>query len=99
MKIEPFKIKSRVWEWEGKGSWHFVTIDLKTSKQIKAEYTFPKRGFGSIPVNVVINSSRWKTSIFPEKTGTYLLPIKKAIRAEQEISKGDTIEFILELLL
>ena len=98
MKIEPFKIKSRVWEWEGKGAWHFVTIDLKTSKQIKNEYTFPKRGFGSIPVNVTVNSSLWKTSIFPEKEGTYLLPVERSIREEQGIKKGDTIEFKLELI-
>lgn len=98
MKIEPFKVKARVWEWEGKGSWHFVTIDKKTSKQIRDEYTFPRRGFGSIPVNVSINSSHWKTSIFPEKEGTYLLPIKKSIRAEQNIKKGNTIKFTIELI-
>jgi hypothetical protein len=99
MKIEPFTIKARVWEWEGKGAWHFVTIDKKTSKQIKDEYIFPKRGFGSIPVNVRIKSTRWKTSIFPEKEGTSLLPLKRSVREEQEIKKGDTIEFELELIL
>lgn len=85
MKIEPFLIKSRVWEWEGKGAWHFVTIDKKTSKQIKDEYTFPRRGFGSIPVNVGVGKICWKTSIFPEKEGTYLLPIKKSVREEESI--------------
>lgn len=99
MKIEPFEINGRVWEWEGKGAWHFVTIDPKTSKQIKDEYHYPKRGFGSIPVNVTLNSSLWKTSIFPEKEGTYLLPIKKSIRAQQGIQKGDTIKFTLEILV
>ena len=98
MKIEPFLIKSRVWEWEGKGAWHFVTIDKNTSKQIKDEYTFPKRGFGSIPVNVRVGKTRWKTSIFPEKEGTYLLPIKKSVRTEQNIRKGDTIKFELEVI-
>jgi|SRR3989344_5841462 len=99
MKTEPFNIKSRVWEWEGKGSWHFVTIGKKTSKQIKDEYTFPKRGFGSIPVSVRIKSTRWKTSIFPEKEGTYLLPLKRSVREAQNIKKGDNIEFELELIL
>ena len=41
----------------------------------------------------------WKTFIFPEKEGTYLLPIKKLVRAEQKIKKGDAIEFELELIL
>lgn len=67
MKSEPFLIKSRVWEWEGKGAWHLVTIDKNTSKQIKNEYTFPRRGFGSIPVTVKVGKTCWKTSIFPEK--------------------------------
>jgi len=98
MRIEPFLIEARVWEWEGKGSWHFATIDKKTSKQIKDEYTFPRRGFGSIRVKVRIGASIWKTSIFPEKEGTYLLPIKKSIRMEQNIKKGDTIKFELEII-
>lgn len=99
MKIEPFEIKSRVWEWEGKGAWHFVTIDKSTSKQIKDEYTFPKRGFGSIPVNVTLGLSKWKTSIFPEKEGTYLLPIKKSVRKTENIQKGDTIKFTIDLII
>jgi len=98
MKGEPFTIKARVWLWQGDSPWHFVTIDIKTSRQIKDEYTFPRRGFGSIPVNVRIKNTRWKTSIFPEKGRTYLLPLKKSVREAENIKVGDTIEFELELI-
>ena len=40
-----------------------------------------RRGFGSVRVSATTGVTTWKTSIFPDgKTGTYLLPVKKAVR-------------------
>lgn len=97
MKASIFNISSRVWEWKGKGSWHFVTIEKVDADEIKKDWPWPRKGFGSIPVQVTLGKSVWKTSIFPEKGGSYLLPIKKSVRIAEEISKGDTIEFKLEV--
>lgn len=91
-------IQSRLWEWEGKGSWHFVTIEKSQADIIKQDWHWPRKGFGSIPVRVKIGSTEWQTSIFPEKAGSYLLPIKKTVRITEEISKGDTIKFNLEVI-
>lgn len=88
---DPHKITARVWEWEGKGSWHFVTIEKSQADSIKQDWHWPSRGFGSIPVQVKIGNSHWQTSIFPEKGGTYLLPIKKSIRVHEGVKKGDTL--------
>lgn len=79
MRNEKHLVQSRVWEWQGKGAWHFATISKEDSDEIKKDWVWPRKGFGSIPVNVVIGNTSWKTSIFPEKEGSYLLPIKKRL--------------------
>lgn len=91
-------IKARVWEWQGKGSWHFVTIEKDDGQKIKKDYIWPRRGFGSIPVTVTAGKTVWKTSIFPEKEGTFLLPIKKEVRVKEGITIGDTISIEIEVI-
>jgi hypothetical protein len=84
-------VKARVWEWEGKGAWHFITIEKEQGQQIKNDWHWPRKGFGSIPVNVTLGSSIWRTSVFPEKGGAYLLPLKKDVREKEGVKLGDTI--------
>ena len=47
-------------------------------------------GWGVIPVEATIGGVTFKTSLFP-KDGTYLLPVKAAVRRKAEITAGDTI--------
>lgn len=98
MKIEPFTVKAKVWLYEGDSPWHFVTIDKKTSGDIKKEYPFPRRGFGSIPVNITIGKTTWRTSIFPERAGTYVLPLKKEVRNKENIAAGDQVKITFEII-
>jgi len=89
---EPHIINARVWEWEGKGSWHFITIEKPQSQEIKKDWHWPTKGFGSIPVIVTLGTSTWKTSVFPGKGGSYLLPLKKAVRDKEGIKIGNQIK-------
>lgn len=84
-------IKTRVWEWEGKGAWHFITINKIQGQEIKNDWHWPKKGFGSIPVKVTLGTSTWQTSVFPEKGGSYLLPLKKEIREKEGVKLGDSV--------
>lgn len=68
-----FTFKSEVWLWQGKAAWHFITFPLELSEDIKAFSEGPRRGFGSVRVKVTIGKTRWTTSIFPEKKGTYYI--------------------------
>lgn len=95
---QPHLIKARVWEWEGKGAWHFVTIKKGQGQEIKKDWHWPRKGFGSIPVSVTIGHTSWKTSIFPEKGETYVLPLKKEVRAKEGVSIGKIIELQLQVL-
>lgn len=97
MRNEPHFIKARVWVWQGDSPWHFITIEKDKAKQIVKDYHWPRRGFGSIPVVVKIGKTEWKTSIFPERGGSYLLPLKKGVRKIENIKVGQTIK--LELIV
>lgn len=98
MKSEEHIIKSRVWIWQGDSPWHFATIEKEDADEIKKDWPWPRRGFGAIPVNVSVGKTIWKTSIFPEKGGTYLLPIKKRVRESEKIGVGDTIELTIQVV-
>ena len=57
-----------------------------------------RRGFGSVKVTVTLGGSRWQTSLFPNKDGSWFLPIKKPVRVAETLEDGDEIEVELELL-
>lgn len=93
-----YKVRSKVVPYPGMGAWHFLYVDTKQSAIIRAKHHVKKAGFGSIRVAVALGKSKWKTSIFPDKhSGTYLLPIKKQIRAAEGIDAGDTVSFTLTI--
>ncbi|OGG57819.1 hypothetical protein A2853_04135 [Candidatus Kaiserbacteria bacterium RIFCSPHIGHO2_01_FULL_55_17] len=80
------------------GAWHFVHVDKAQSAKIKEKYAGPRRGFGAVRVSVKIGKTTWQTSIFPDKrSGTYLLPLKAAVRRAEGIFEGETITFTLEI--
>lgn len=100
MKHTQYKIKANVWLYPGKSAWHFITIPQDISEDIKNLFGDRARGWGSLPVEVSIGSSVWKTSIFPDKkAGAYLLPLKASIRKEENIQAKDIISFLLEIMV
>jgi hypothetical protein len=98
MKGLTYKFKTKVWLWPGENPWHFVTIEKEDAVEIKKEEPWPRKGFGSIPVKVTVGKTTWKTSIFPEKKGTYLLPIKKEVRDKEKLTVGSKVTISLEVL-
>lgn len=98
--MEPYEItfKAKVWIYEGPTPWYFITVPEKESAELKKIFGAFHRGWGSIPVSVTIGASSWKTSIFWEKKGTYILPIKKEIRRAENIGNGSlaTINLLIE---
>ena len=90
-----------IWLWsEGKGSWHFFTIPSDDAIEIRLETAASgvRRGFGSVKVEASINGVAWHTSIFPQKSGGYILPIKADVRRRAGIGGGDEVSVSLELL-
>jgi hypothetical protein len=78
--------------------WHFVTLPEDISEDIKQHFGGIKRGWGSIPVKVSIDSVQWETSIFPDKKlNSYLLPIKADVRKKANVAADDLITLQIEV--
>ena len=92
------------WPTEKYGDMGYMTISGEAAEAIGAhEFTRRlelgrRRGFGSVKVEVEIGDSRWSTSVFPQKTGGWFLPVKKAICRAEGLKTGDDIAVRLDLL-
>jgi len=88
-----------LWLWTGEGgSWHFITVPEHLTGEIRAESLARRGGFGSVRVEATINGVCWRTSVFPQKSGGYILPVKKEVRCNAGIAVGDEVELRLELI-
>lgn len=87
-----------LWLWSGEGGrWHFFTVPEDQSDEIRAQAFEARRGFGSVRVEARIGGVAWRTSVFPQKSGGYILPVKADVRRKAGISAGDEVTVELEL--
>ena len=79
---------AEVWLWKADASWHFLTLPEDVADEIE-DMAVNRGGFGSVRVEVTIGSSTWRTSIFPSKEAeSFVLPLKKAVRAAEGLEEG-----------
>ena len=93
------RLTAPLWLWSGdNGSWHFVTVPEELSGEFRAQSLAQRGGFGSVRVEARIGDVTWRTSVFPQKSGGYILPVKAEVRRRAGIAAGDDVELELELL-
>jgi hypothetical protein len=98
-RIGTFEFSAPLWQYPGADGWHFVSVPAEISDDITDLTASIRRGFGSVRVAVTVGSTAWRTSIFPDrKTGTYLLPMKKAVRTDEHLVTGADVEAQLEIV-
>lgn len=93
--------EAELWNWRARraDSWTFVSLPTDVSEEIRELSGPPRRGFGSLRVQVTVGDSTWATSIFPDKERScYVLPVKRAIREAESIEAGDVATVRIELL-
>jgi hypothetical protein len=88
-----------LWLWSSESaSWHFITVPEEVSGEIRAESLARRGGFGSVRVEATIGDVTWRTSVFRQKNGGYILPVKADVRCRAGIAAGDEVELSLEIL-
>jgi hypothetical protein len=90
--------RASVWRYEGAGAWHFVTLPRQTAERVLAAGEARGRPWGAVRVSARIGRTRWQTSLFRDrKRESYLLPIKSAVRLQEQLRPGEEIDVFLRL--
>jgi hypothetical protein len=89
-----------LWQWMARrDEWFFVSVPEGMSDEITARSEGLTGGFNSVPVQVTIGRTSWRTSIFPGGDGRYSLPLKKSVRIAEGIDRDSMVEVTIELRL
>jgi hypothetical protein len=87
-----------VWFWKGPAPWYFVTVPPDHARSLREILSTVTYGWGMIPVSARIGDTEWTTAMWP-KDGSYILPIKSAVRKAEKLEEGDTVRARLEMLI
>lgn len=94
--MEPLVFSAEVIEWRGPAPFIYARIPPEISAEIARFKRLASYGWGVIPVLAEIGGMRFATSLFPRE-GTYLLPLKLAIRRPLGIAVGDRLAIRLTI--
>ncbi|WP_265570745.1 DUF1905 domain-containing protein [Sphingomicrobium nitratireducens] len=86
-----------LFKWPG-GNWYFVRLPEEAAIEARFESGGLRGGFGSIKVAARVGLTEWRTSIFPEKeSGSFLLPMKAAVRHAESLTEGEAVDVRLDV--
>lgn len=85
-----------MWFWRGPSPYHFVTVPEDESAALQAASALVTYGWGMIPAEARIGSTRWTTSLFP-KDGAYVVPLKDVVRKAESIDVDETVTLRLSV--
>jgi len=95
-----YEFSAPLWQWMARrDEWFFVSVPDEQSDEIAARSEGLTGGFNSVPVQVTIGRTTWRTSIFPGGDGRYSLPLKKSVRAAEKVERDSIVDVVLELRL
>jgi hypothetical protein len=89
--VPGWRFQSQVIEWRGPAPYFYAPVPAAVAAEIAAVKRQASYGWGVIPVNAEIAGVAFETSLFP-KDGTYLLPLKDAVRRRVGVTVGDKVE-------
>ncbi|MFD3403585.1 DUF1905 domain-containing protein [Kribbella sp. NPDC058693] len=96
--MSTYRFSAPLWQHPGEGSWYFVAVPEQISDDIADLTEGRRKGFGSVRVSVTVGGSTWQTSLFPSKSGSYVLPVKKLVRVAERLAEGAPVEAQLDLV-
>ncbi|MBV2186848.1 MAG: DUF1905 domain-containing protein [Rhizobium sp.] len=97
--MEAWDFEGELFEYSGKGSWHFVTLPADVGFAIRCLTESRRSGWGMVAVTAEIRGIAFQTSLFPDKvSSSYLLPVKAAVRKAAGVKAGDSLAVRLSFL-
>lgn len=90
------KFKAEVIYWRGPSPFYFVRVPEKEATAISKIASQVTYGWGVIPADITIDGDTFYTALFP-KDGSYLVPLKKAVRDNLKIELGDLVNLIVAI--
>jgi hypothetical protein len=94
--VVEFDAELWIWDARREDTWTFVSLPAEVAEELAPRQ---RRGFGSRRVRVTVGGSTWTTSVFPDSArGSYVLPIKRAVREAEGLDTGDTATVTVEFL-
>jgi hypothetical protein len=84
------EFSGEVWFCRGPSPYHFVTVPEDESAELQAMSAQVSYGWGMVPVEARIGSTRWTTSLW-RRNGGYVVPLKDLVRKAERIDVGDTV--------
>jgi hypothetical protein len=94
-----YSFRAELWLYPGEAGWHFITLPREVAEELRDDSAPFAKAFGSVKVTACIAGQRWSTSVVPDAaSGSYLLPVKKAVRTAAGLAAGDAadVELVLE---
>ena len=82
--------------WRGPSPFFFLKTPEKEAIAIKAISNKASYGWGVIPSEVTIGSIEFYTALIP-KDGSYLVPLKKAVRESTRIDLGSKVKVVIRI--
>ncbi len=82
--------RGEIFQWRGPSPFHFVRVPDDEADRLHHVAGVVTYGWGMIPVQARIGRTTWTTSLFP-KDGSYLVPLKDAIRRAERLGVGDVV--------
>ncbi|WP_428687140.1 DUF1905 domain-containing protein [Roseibium sp.] len=102
--LDQMDFSGELWLHKGQGGWTFITLPPDCADQIRFVTGSSKgksggKAWGMIKVRARIGSTKWDTTIWPDKaSGSFLLPVKAAVRKAEKIGAGDRVDVALTVL-
>lgn len=96
MALPGWRFEATVIEWRGPAPFYYAPVPAVIAGEIAAIKKRASYGWGVIPVRAEIAGVAFETSLFP-KDGTYLLPLKDAVRRRVGVTVDDTVHVTMAI--
>ena len=90
------EFSGEIWYWRGPAPYYFVTVPEPHRTEIADAAAEVSYGWGMIPAGVRIGETEWATALWP-KDGSYVVPLKSAVRKAEDIDEGDVVTVSLTI--